>query len=160
MAIAIRLPKKIVERLENEATKLGLTLEEYLVELISGHLDPISRAYEYIEVAKDLLEQAGEELSEGNIRQAAEKIWGSATLAVKAYADFSEDRRLRSHGELWEYTKTLMKIFGDWVYDSWMAANGMHTCFYEGWCTAEHVEEALKRVKRLVEEIMKIITKQ
>jgi len=53
-----------------------------------------------------------------------------------------------------------MKIFGDWVYDSWMAANGMHTCFYEGWYTAEHVEEALKRVKRLVEEIMKIITKQ
>jgi len=52
-----------------------------------------------------------------------------------------------------------MKIFGDWVYDSWMATNGMHTCFYEGWCTTEHVEEALKRVKRLVEEIMKIITK-
>jgi len=160
MAIAIRLPKKVVERLENEATKLGLTLEEYLVELISGHLDPISRAYEYIEVAKDLLEQAGKDLSEGSIRQAAEKIWSSAALAIKTYADFSEGRRLRSHGELWEYTKTLMKIFGDWIYDSWMAANGMHTCFYEDWCTAEHVGEALKRVKRLVEEIMKIITKQ
>jgi len=160
MAMAIRLPKKVVERLENEATKLGLTLEEYLVELISEHLDPISRAHEYIEVAKDLLEQARRELSEGSIRQAAEKIWGSAALAVKAYADFSEGRRLRSHGELWEYTKTLMKILGDWAYDSWMAANGMHICFYEGWCTAEHVEEALKRVKRLVEEIMKIIAKQ
>jgi len=127
--VAIRLPKKVVERLENEATKLGLTLEEYLVELISEHLDPISRAYEYIEVARDLLEQAGRELSEGGIRQAAGKIWGSVVLAVKAYADFSEGRRLGSHGELWEYTKTLMKVFGDWVYDSWMATNGMYICF-------------------------------
>jgi len=158
MAVAIRLPRRVVERLEGEASKLGLTLEEYLVELISEHLDPASRAREYIEVARALLEQAAEELGKGDIRQAAEKIWGSAALAVKAHADFSEGRRLRSHGELWEYTKTLMKILGDWVYDSWMAANGMHTCFYEGWCSAEHVAEALKRVKRLVEEITKIIT--
>jgi len=51
-----------------------------------------------------------------------------------------------------------MKILGDWVYDSWMAANDMHKRFYEGWCSAEHVEEALKRVKRLVEEVSKVIT--
>jgi len=66
--MATRLPKKVVERLENEAAKLGLTLEEYLVELISERLDPVSRASEYIGVAKDLLEQARREPSEGSIR--------------------------------------------------------------------------------------------
>jgi len=37
------------------------------------------------------------------------------------------------------------------VYDAWMAANGMHTCFYEGWCSREDVEKAIERVKKLVE---------
>jgi len=34
-----------------------------------------------------------------------------------------------------------------------MYANGMHTCFYEGWCDREDVEEALERAKKLVIEI-------
>ena len=42
---------------------------------------------------------------------------------------------------------------GAWVRDSWMYANGTHTCFYEGWCGREDVEEALKRIKKLVDEV-------
>jgi len=41
MAIAVRLPRRVMERPESEASKLGLTLEEYLVEFISEHLDPV-----------------------------------------------------------------------------------------------------------------------
>ena len=36
-------------------------------------------------------------------------------------------------------------------------ANGMHTCFYEGWCTREDVEEALEEVAKLVGEVEKIV---
>jgi len=34
----------------------------------------------------------------------------------------------------------------------------MHICFYEGWCTAEDVEEALKRIEKLVKETESHIT--
>lgn len=39
-----------------------------------------------METALDLLEEAREELGKGNVRQAAEKLWGAAALAVKAHA--------------------------------------------------------------------------
>ncbi len=157
ISITIRLPRSVASKLEEEARKLGLGLEEYLLELALRDLDPSDRAVEYIEVSKDLLEEARRELERGNVRQAAEKLWGAAALAVKAYAEWRDSRRLMSHRELWEYSKKLMEELGKWVYDSWMAANGMHVCFYEGWCSKEHVEEAIKRVEKLVTEIRKRI---
>ena len=65
--------------------------------------DPEDRAEEYVEAAIALLERAREELARGAVRRAAEKAWGTAVLAVKAYAWWSKRRRPASHGELWEY---------------------------------------------------------
>ncbi|NPA96071.1 MAG: hypothetical protein GXO32_00530, partial [Crenarchaeota archaeon] len=75
MSITIRLPRSVASKLEEEARKLGLGLEEYLLELALRDLDPSDRAVEYIEVSKDLLEEARRELERGNVRQAAEKLW-------------------------------------------------------------------------------------
>ncbi len=158
--VEVKLPATIVERLRREARKADLSLEEYIVELVLQNLDPSERAREYLEASKNLLQQAREELEKGNIRQAAEKLWGSAALAVKAHAQQKENKRLTSHRELWEYTKKLIDELGDIAYDAWMAANGMHTCFYEGWCTTRHIEEALKRIEKLVREIKERIEKK
>jgi len=49
--------------------------------------------------------------------------------------------------------RKMVKELGLWVREVWMYANGMHTCLYEGWCDKEDVEEALKRVKKLVVEV-------
>ena len=84
------LPSVIVERARKEAKKLGISLEEYLLELISRDLDPKNRAIEYIKVSEELLEQARDELRKDNVRQAAEKVWRTTALAVKAYAIFSK----------------------------------------------------------------------
>ena len=154
---AIYLPRSVVERLSLEAERLGLSLEEYVLELLLQPLDPAERAREYISAAKEMLNRAWKALKEGDVRQAAEKVWGAAALAVKAYAAWREGRRLTSHGELWRYRRRLEKELGEWVYDSWMSANGMHTCFYENWCGREDVEEAFRRVSRLVEEVEKAI---
>ncbi len=151
--ITVRLPRDVAERLSKEARKLGLGLEEYILELALRESDPSERARAYIETAKELLERSREELERGDIRQAAEKAWGAAALAVKAYVEWSEGRRLLSHGELWEAMRRMVSELGAWVRDSWMYANGMHTCFYEGWCSREDVEEALKRIRRLVDEV-------
>ncbi len=147
----ITLPRGIVERVKREAEKLGVSLEEFLIELLLQNLDPLERAREYALAAKEFLERAEKELEKGDARQAAEKVWGATALAIKAYAAWREGRRLTSHRELWEFRKVLEKELGEWVYDAWMAANGMHTCFYEGWCSREDVENAIERVKKLVE---------
>ena len=152
-SISVKLPRSIVERIERDAKRAGLSLEEYIIELIFQSLDPDERILEYVDVAKDLLEQAMEELRKGDVGQAAEKVWSAAALAVKAYAEWRERRRLTSHGELWEYMRKMVKELGLWVREVWMYANGMHTCLYEGWCDKEDVEEALKRVKKLVVEV-------
>ena len=112
----------------------------------------------YIAIASSLLVEAEEELEKGNVRQAAEKVWGAAELAVKAYAFWREGKELTSHGELWEYRRRLEAELGDWVYDAWMAANGMHTCSYENWCDKGDVEKALRAVGKLVEEVKQRIT--
>ena len=87
---------------------------------------------EYIEVAKELLSEAQEELSKDNARQTAKKLWGAVALAVKAYAYWKDGKRLASHRELWEYKRRLEDELGEWVSDSWNAGNTMHICFYEG----------------------------
>ena len=110
-----------------------------------------------IKVHAARLVDAFEELRRGDVRQAAEKVWGSAALAVKAYAAWREDRRLASHGELWQYKRKVQGELGEWVADAWAHASAMHTCYYEGWCSGEDMEEAARRVKRLVGEIARLV---
>ena len=109
----ITLPRGIVERVKREAEKLGVSLEEFLIELLLQNLDPLERAREYALAAKEFLERAEKELEKGDARQAAEKVWGATALAIKAYAAWREGRRLTSHRELWEFRKVLEKELGE-----------------------------------------------
>ncbi len=111
-SITVRVPRRVAERLEREARRIGLSLDEYLIELILRDIDPPERALDYAEAAGELLEQAREELRRGEVRQAAEKAWGAAALAVKAYAAWREGRRLASHEEFWAYSRRLIDELG------------------------------------------------
>ncbi len=144
---------RVAERIREEARRLGVSIDEYIIELLSQGLDPKDRAVEYVGIAEELLREANEELSKGNVRQAAEKVWGAAALAVKAYAYWRDGRRLASHGELWEYKRVMEKELGGWVYEVWAIAQSMYTCFYEGWCIKEDVEKALEPIEKLVKEV-------
>lgn len=160
MGEVVVLRGRLAKRVREEAAKLGFSVDEYLVEVLSQGLDPRDRAREYIEAAEDLLKEACEELEKGNVRQAAEKLWGAAALAIKAYAYWREGKRLTSHGELWEYKRRLEDELGEWVSDSWYAANTMHICFYEGWCAEKDVGNAYKRVERLVKELSSLVKRK
>ena len=146
MPMTIVLPRRIAE-------KQGASREELVIEAVLGNLDPPERAREYIEAAEELLAQAEQELEKGDIRQAAEKLWGAAALAIKAYASWRDSKRLTSHSELWMYKNKVKRELGEWVSDAWAQANTMHTCFYEGWCSEEDVRDALERVKKLVRKV-------
>ena len=34
----------------------------------------------------------------------------------------------------------------------------MHICFYDGWCAREDIEDALKRIEKLVKEVAKRVS--
>ncbi|WP_333638641.1 PaREP1 family protein [Pyrobaculum aerophilum] len=149
----LSLPEVLTKRLRKAAESAGISLEDYLLEVSLAGADPPERARAYAEAARELLSAAGEGLERGDLRQASEKAWGAAALAVKAYAYWRDGVRLSSHGELWRYASKIAGELGDWVHDSWNAANAMHVNFYEGWATREQVASALKKVSRLVEEL-------
>lgn len=153
MVLTISLPDKIAEKVRRKAEELGLSLDSYLIEVITRDDDPREVVEAYIEASRALLGEARDELSRGNVRQAAEKLWGSTALAVKAYAMWKEGKRVTSHGELWRYKDIIALELGEWVRDSWNAGNSMHTCFYEGWCTEEDVRSSIAKIEKLVNEI-------
>ncbi len=157
MAEAIIIRGRLARRVREEAERLGVSVDEYIVEILSQGLDPEDRARGYMEAARDLLDEALDELDRGNTRQAAEKLWGAAALAVKAYAYWKEGKRLASHGELWEWKRRLEDELGEWVHDSWASATEMHVCFYEGWCVGRDVAAAAKRVERLVSGVASLV---
>jgi len=145
------------KRLREEARKHNLSLEEYLLELLTQDMNPEDKAREYIKASEDLLVEASEELEKDNIRQAAEKVWGAVALTVKVYALLKDSKRISSHGELWEYKRRLETELGKWAGDAWARAVEMHVCFYEGWCNKEDVEKAVEAVSKLVNKVKQII---
>ena len=108
-----------------------------------GDLDPRARVEVYWEMSKAYFSQAGEELARGDLRQASEKLWGSAALAVKATACGGKGRRLAGHRELWEYVNKLIEQTGDEELGGlWRTAISMHMNLYEGWAPKEEVESS------------------
>ena len=150
------LPKSVFERFRRLAEAEGVQVEELIVERLVGDLDPKTRVEVYWEMGETYLRQAEEELAKDDLKQASEKIWGSAALAVKAVAYAREGRRLTSHRELWEYVNKLIKETGDEKLGSlWRTALSMHINFYEGWAPKEEVERALKNIANLLEKLKK-----
>lgn len=78
-------------------------------------------------------------------------------MAVKALAYEREGRRLTSHGELWNFVAKLSREIGDaGLTRLWRSASSMHTNFYEGWATREHVEDALEDVRIFLDKLRRL----
>ena len=153
----VTLPKVIIEELKERASKAGVTIEEYLLDILIRDIDPIEGAEKYLEGAKELLEQARKELEKEDLRQASEKIWGACALAIKAHALAKKGVKLESHKDLWIYKNEVAKELGNWVRIVFKLADSMHKNFYENLATREDVEDVLKEVEKLVTTITKTI---
>jgi hypothetical protein len=74
---------------------------------------------------------------------------------VKTYALWREGGRLVSHREPWEYEDRVAEELGAWVCSVFQHATSLHTCFYEGWCTRNGVEDVYTEVKKPAEALKK-----
>jgi len=155
----ISLPEGLARRLLEEAKRRGVSLEELVLDELSNALDPAERGRAYWEAAEAMVERAEEELSKGDLRQASEKIWGAAALAVKAVAWATKGVRLASHGELWRFVDELAGETGDEdIREGWRAATAMHVNYYEGWAPEGEVRACLRRVRGLLERLRACIS--
>ena len=148
------LPEAAYRRLRELAEAEEMGVEELVLNMALRDASPSEAAEAFWEAAETLLAQAEEELGRGDLRQASEKIWGAAALAVKALALERDGRRLKRHRELWQYVADLSRRLGDGqLRRLWQVASSMHANFYEGWATAEYVRDALDDVREFVERL-------
>ena len=142
-----------------EVAKLkNLSIEELIVSVVEDDVKDEKLKF-YIDVAKELIEEASELLKSRKLAQASEKIWGSFALIVKAHALKFRNRRLVSHGEIREYKDELAQMYGDWIYDVWNAAHVMHINFYEGFATEREIMYALEKVKQFLNFVINEVLK-
>jgi len=156
-SVCVSLPRSIVERLKKEAGKLGVSLEEYIVDRLLKRDEPAARAAGYMEASREALRRAREALASGDLNGASARLWSAAVLAVKAYAASRGESPSLSDGGLWRYPRLLARELGDWVGDSWAHAVAMSVCSHEHTCSSWHVERALEGVERLVEGVARVI---
>ncbi len=151
--VSVDLPKVIVDEVRRRAEEAGVSVEEYLLDLVLKDSDPKASATKYVDKALQLLEQARVELGNNDFRQASEKIWGACALAIKAYALAKRGIRLETHRDLWVYKNEVAEELGSWVAATFRQADSMHKNFYENLATREDVEDVLKDVEKLVKTI-------
>ena len=110
-------------------------------------------AEKYIRTSRRFLAQAQEEFNKGDMRQASEKAWGAAALAVKATAE-QRGWGHSTHARLFENVKRVSQETGDAeLYDLFHVANSLHQNFYEGWQTDSFVKRGIQRVRALVDRL-------
>jgi len=134
-AAEVTLPKFIIEELKERASRAGVTVEEYLLDILVEGIDPVEGASKYIRGAEELIEQARQELKKNDLRQASEKIWGACALAIKAHAPAKKGIKLESHRDLWIYKNEVARELGEWVRTVFRQADSMHKNFYENLAT-------------------------
>lgn len=104
-----------------------------------------------------LLAQAREELATGDTRQASEKAWGAAALAIKAVC---EERGWvhQSHRALLSAAAQFAREAEDpEMRQDFLSASALHTNFYEDEQEADMVQEGIHNVARFVDKLNQLL---
>ena len=108
------------------------------------------RTLTYRDAAWELLDQAVEEVEEGDCRQASEKGWGAVAQMVKAVAE-SRGWPHDTHTALFRVIDGLVEETDDnLIYNYFLVANSLHQNFYENQMASPNVVRGLERVARLL----------
>jgi hypothetical protein len=155
------LSREIEKKLGEESEKMEISVEglalDALVKGMNEGIDPADRTELYLRLSEKYLRDAEELLAKGDYVQASEKLWGSATLMVKAVAS-SRGVSVSSHGELFSYVRKLGKELGNpELRRLFSVASTLHQNFYENWLSGDVVREYAEDMKQLVGELKKLV---
>ena len=159
----IAVPKKVEEQLEKEAYEKGIDVELLIIDKLSASIDPETRKEVYASAADVFLSEAFNYLNKGDLVQASEKGWGACASVVKAYGEKLGVEHYR-HRQLEEIVTRLvqkMKRSGSTnarqLIEGWGVCLRLHSNSYEGFMSAEDVEESLNIVKEFVSKMKEFL---
>lgn len=110
----------------------------------------------YVEQSLRYMQNALSSLARHDYDKASEFLWGSAAQAVKAVAA-SRGMNLRSHGELWDFTRELSRDLAEpQIYEAFRTANYLHSNFYEVKLRPEEILEATDAVREFVARLLSL----
>ena len=113
----------------------------------------------YQERSREYLGRAFQELASGDLTQAAEKGWGTASQMVKAVADMRGPEH-RSHRSILVVAQQLARETGDTDLDSLFdAASILHRNFHEDTLDHEGVERRLHSVAQFVGKVEQLLSR-
>ncbi|MDT7969655.1 MAG: PaREP1 family protein [Vulcanisaeta sp.] len=161
LELVLILPRRIEEKLREEAEKTGASIEEVALDALyrgmSEKVDPTERMELYVRLSEKYLRDAEEFLAKGDYVQASEKLWGAASLMVKAVAA-SRGVLISSHGELFSYVRSLGEEEGNpELRRLFSVASTLHQNFYENWLSGDVVKDYAEDVKQLIGELRKLV---
>lgn len=157
---SIILPKKLSQKLKEEAERIGTLPEELGVELmlkgLDEELDPEDLVEHYQSLSERYLVEAKDFLDKGDLGQASEKLWGATSLTIKSVAA-KRGLRLEKHGSLWDFINKLSQERGDRdIIRFFHTANSLHRNFYEHQMNREVIIVAKEDIDRLIDRLGKI----
>lgn len=165
--VAIYLPKKVVEKLEEK----GLDIGEFVIRALTevAGLDPEELTSVRVELAEKNLEEAKEFVAKRDVTQASEKLYKAVEECIKA---LSEKFRLpqldiirrRGRWDTWllgQAATDLSRLLGEEkIRYAWTIAYDVHVWgFHEAKYRVEDVESAIPIVEWLINYTKEMLTR-
>ena len=142
-----------MRKLERSSSILFLPFSKGRLKVILQHKSTTVK--KYVSQSLRYLENGLISLNQGDYDKASEFFWGSIAQAIKALAA-NKGIELKTHGELWDFTRELAKELGDpKVYETFRTANYLHTNFYEVELGPEEVVAASDSIRAVVGQLLK-----
>ena len=116
----------------------------------------MATAEQHTEISDGFLEQAAEELSNGDLLQASENAWGAVVHYVKSVAQ-DQGWSNQTHRDVNRGARELIKLTDDPKLNAVRlgAANALHQNFYEDWFDRDQVVDSIESTQQLVAAMRK-----
>lgn len=94
-----------------------------------------------------------EKIREEDSEKAGEFLWGAVNNLIYAMG-LSYGKKLGSHGKIKEFMR---QICNEEIYESFIAAEDLHSNFYHSWMDEERFKMAVKEAVKVIMELDKML---
>lgn len=149
----LELPEEVFQVIAEGARRLGISVEEFVIDAIANLLDPPRRVELYLRLHEKLLKDAEELNSKGDLVQASEKYWGVVAALLNAVGE-REALPHYTHRDLKEIAIHLTEKMKDTEYTRLLSSvETLHANYYHNFLRRisydAHREDALRLIERL-----------
>ena len=116
-----------------------------------------SQAQEHTLISREFYTKAEEALTQEDLLQASEKLWGAAAHMVKAVAE-GRGWEHSGHRDLFRVANRLAQEAGQpEIRGLFSIASSLHSNFYENWMPREMIEADAMQIGELLEKLESLI---